>query len=392
MSSASTLQFPKEKRSFVLYSWYYSKTNWAFVYYIVALSDSPSRKMPLSFNPPLLNSANPWATTQSDLQTLYDCPYTGAITTRTFTLKGFNHDDAIHQYCFYDSQDHKVQHHSSSSELQTPPSGPISSLNTLGYSPFSLRDYLLTVPEVLKRSTHPGKPIIFSVTGNPQGILLIRGAIQGLSASIESQPKPRFLIEINLSCPNIAGKPPPAYDKAALLEYLHALNKAPAEGQTEPIEIEVGIKTPPYTHQTQFECLISALLSSSSQSLHRPCPISFITATNTLGNCLVLDPTTSNPALNSNNGTGIGGLAGSALHPLAMGNVATLRRMLDAHEELKDIEIIGVGGISDAAGYERMRSVGASAVAVGTALGAEGVGAFEKIWEGVECGKGVLTR
>ena len=57
--------------------------------------------MPLYFSPPLLNSANPWATTKEDLQTLYDCPYTGAVTIRTGVLGGFAHDDTIHQYRFF---------------------------------------------------------------------------------------------------------------------------------------------------------------------------------------------------------------------------------------------------------------------------------------------------
>ena len=72
-------------------------------------------------------------------------------------------------------------------------------------------------------------------------------------------------------------------------------------------------------------------------------------------------------------------MAGAALHPLALGNVRTIRGLLDQHEELKDIAIIGVGGVSDGAGFKRMRAVGAEAVAVGTALGCEGIGVFERI-------------
>lgn len=48
-------------------------------------------------DPPLLNSASPWASDLDDLQALYDTPYTGAVTTRTSTLKGFADDPAIHQ-------------------------------------------------------------------------------------------------------------------------------------------------------------------------------------------------------------------------------------------------------------------------------------------------------
>ena len=53
--------------------------------------------------------------------------------------------------------------------------------------------------------------------------------------------------------------------------------------------------------------------------------------------------------------------------------------MLDEHASLKNIDIIGVGGVSDSAGFERMKKAGASAVAVGTALGIHGVSIFSEI-------------
>ena len=90
------------------------------------------------------------------------------------------------------------------------------------------------------------------------------------------------------------------------------------------------------------------------------------------------------PALGSANGTGIGGMAGDALHPLALGNVKTIRQLLDAsvQEEVRRISIIGIGGVKDRSGYERMKSVGAAAVGVGTALGREGVAVFKNITDG----------
>ena len=73
-------------------------------------------------------------------------------------------------------------------------------------------------------------------------------------------------------------------------------------------------------------------------------------------------------------------MAGSPLHPLALGNVLTLRRLLDSHAAaLGHIMIIGVGGVDSREAMERMRAVGAGAVAVATALGREGVGVFAKI-------------
>ena len=341
----------------------------------------PQRRC-LGFNPPLLNSANPWATTKEDLEALYKCPYTGAVTIRTALANGFNHDNATHQYCFFEPESHIVKSHSA--EAYRPPrpaiipEDPISSLNTLGYSPFSVHEYLQMISDLLLSldfEGKPTKPIIISVAGSTSEVLGHYRSMSHLQLSLNQSHKisARLLMEINLSCPNIAGKPPPAYSKDELLKYLMPLIDADPGGWG---TIEVGIKTPPYTYQTQYDELISALLESSKGR----CPISFITATNTLGSSLVLS-TSLTPALNSSTGTGIGGLAGSALHPLALGNVATIRRMLDEHEPLQHIGIIGVGGVSDAAGYERMRAVGAAAVGVGTALGVQGVAVFERIWQ-----------
>lgn len=338
----------------------------------------------LDLDPPLLNSANPWATTKEDLEGLYNCPHTGAITTRTALANGFKHDNATHQYCFFEPKGHTIRGHSTEalpSHQDVSSLDPVSSLNTLGYSPFSVHEYLKIIKGLLLNSQladGPIKPIIFSVAGSHAEVLGHYRSISHLQVDLnESHNIPaRLLMEINLSCPNIAGKPPPAYSRDELSEYLIPLVDAGAGGSG---GIEVGIKTPPYTYQTQFDELIDALLESSKDR----CPISFITATNTLGSSLVLSGVLT-PALHSSTGTGIGGLAGSALHPLALGNVATIRRMLDAHETLQHIEIIGVGGVSDAAGFERMKAVGAAAVGVGTGLGVQGLAVFERIWANAE--------
>ena len=89
------------------------------------------------------------------------------------------------------------------------------------------------------------------------------------------------MMEINSSCPNIPNKPPPAYSKSGLLSYLAAL-------QNTDFKIPIRIKTPPYTYQDQFDDLINALLETKVNGLL--CPVSFITATNTLGNCLCSIP------------------------------------------------------------------------------------------------------
>ena len=189
-------------------------------------------------------------------------------------------------------------------------------------------------------------------------------------------------MESNLCCPKIAGKPLPAYPKAALLDYFSALSTI----STNHLEdVDVGIEIPPYKHKTQFEDVLSSLLESSRG---RRCPISFITAIDTLGNHLLVDDTSiMGPTIDSPNGAGVGGLGDPALHPLALGNVAILRRLLSKHEDLKAIDLVGVGGVSDTDGYNRMRNVGASAVGVGTALGVDGVKIFSEIFKGITTGE-----
>ncbi|KAF2094772.1 FMN-linked oxidoreductase [Rhizodiscina lignyota] len=334
-------------------------------------SGESSRQDHIEIEPPLLNSSNPWATDFTDLEALYSCPYTGAVTTRTALIDGFAHDDSIHQYTFFDPQSHS----------STPAFGKANptqtgSLNTLGYSPLLLSEYLEIVAklsDVLKGlSPKPKniKPIIISVTGSPLEIRRCHDAI----ATTQEEVDIPLLMEINLSCPNIADKPPPAYSGERLIEYLEVL---------EYPMIPIGLKVPPYTYSDQFKALVDALSTCASN-----CKVSFITATNTLGSSLILSPIDADedaftPTINSSTGAGIGGMAGAPLHPLALGNVRVLSEFIKARPELQHIQIIGVGGVSDAEGYKRMRSVGASAVAVGTALGRIGLAIFQEIDDGL---------
>lgn len=133
--------------------------------------------------------------------------------------------------------------------------------------------------------------------------------------------------------------------------------------------------------------VVTALLAAKSTEPNEGTIIDFITCTNTLGSSLVLTDSLE-PALASEAGTGVGGLAGAALHPLALGNVATFRKMLDEHADTENVMIIGVGGVEDRAGFERMRKVGAEAVACATALGRYGVDVFERITKGEAGGEG----
>ncbi|KAK3685758.1 hypothetical protein B0T22DRAFT_228820 [Podospora appendiculata] len=369
---------------------------------------SPPLPPALDISPPLVNSANPWATTLDDLRLLHACPSTGAVTTRTSLIQGFAHDPSKHQYIF-----HSPETHASSARDQpigTAPPAQTASLNSLGYSPHTLEIYLhfiktISNETVAKHSSPAGppsssakKPFIVSVTGTPAEVAQSYDLIAAAAREVAFP----LAMEINLSCPNIPDKPPPAYSRTAVAEYLAAVQARIAAAGPGLARIPFGLKTPPYTYPKQFDELFGALEVAAEADPAGACPVSFITATNTLGSCLVFSspsPSTSSPAaagvsgeLGASDalslalpGMGIGGMAGAPLHPLALGNVATLTRMLGQRgDKMGHVCVVGVGGVLDTAGYRRMRAVGAKVVGIGTALGLKGIKVFEDIESEVE--------
>ncbi|KAL1410481.1 dihydroorotate dehydrogenase [Vanrija albida] len=312
----------------------------------------------LALDPPLLNAACPWATDLSYLRALYASPSTGGITTRTSLVDGYPHDDAVNTFVFFDPANGASPTSVFPRAFPADADANAASLNSFGLSPIKLATYLefaRTLADEARAAGRKPKPIVISVTGStPEDT---GAAIRAVLAAAPRINAP-LAIEVNLSCPNVPGHPPPAYDARGLADYLAAFPADPA--------VPVGLKTPPYTHADQFSMLVAAVAANQDK-------VSFLTSTNTLGNCLVLRGT--EPALPE---LGFGGMAGPGIHPLSLGNVATLRRLLDA-AGLSHIDLVGVGGVSDAAGYARMRAAGARFVGVATALGRHGPAVFDTI-------------
>ncbi|TXT11183.1 hypothetical protein VHUM_01934 [Vanrija humicola] len=312
----------------------------------------------LALDPPLLNAACPWATDLSYLRPLYESSSTGGITTRTSLVDGYPHDDSVNTFVFFDPADAGRVTGVFPQSFPADADANAASLNSFGLSPIKLDQYLdfaRTLASEARAAGRTPKPIVVSVTGaTPEDT---GRAIRAVLAAAPSIPAP-LAVEVNLSCPNVPGHPPPAYDARGLADYLAAFPSNPT--------LPVGLKTPPYTHADQFSMLVKAVAENRDK-------VSFLTSTNTLGNCLVLRGT--EPALPE---LGFGGMAGPGIHPLSLGNVATLRRLLDA-AGLHEVDLVGVGGVSDAAGYARMRAAGARFVGVATALGRQGPAVFDTI-------------
>ncbi|WP_429945569.1 dihydroorotate dehydrogenase [Bibersteinia trehalosi] len=322
----------------------------------------------LNITPALLNTPCPWCSELENLRELYACEYTGAVTTRTSMLEPYPHDWAKNQYVLFDSNAQKA----ASVNTQDATIEQTASLNTIGLSPNNLAKTTSWVRTISNELSAPSsKPFIISVFGSPEEV----GECYEQIVALQSEVKMPLAMEVNISCPNIPGKVSPAYDANELSPYLSALQATLKKLNLGENALPIGIKIPPFTYENQYDELLKGLLQAVENGENLP--ISFITSTNTLGSSLVMQ--NDKAVLNSELGTGIGGMAGTAIHALSLGNVYTIRQMLDKQPKLQHLQIIGVGGVNDKAGFERMKSVGADFVGLATALGVKGIKVFEEI-------------
>lgn len=137
-----------------------------------------------------------------------------------------------------------------------------STLNTIGFSPFKLDEYLgfIQIISDQQPADKPLKPFIISVTDPAEEMQICYEKI----TAFQSNVKMPLAMEINLSCPNIPGKIPSPYDKQELLSYLTALQQTIAQLKQKNLYqgLPIGIKVPPFTYQTQYDRFIEALLAS----------------------------------------------------------------------------------------------------------------------------------
>jgi dihydroorotate dehydrogenase (fumarate) len=198
----------------------------------------------------------------------------------------------------------------------------------------------------------------------------------------------RIAVELNTSCPNVRGSPPPAYSfSTILLPLLHVL----AEHYRRDPTLTIGLKLAPFVTSSQFEEAI-AVIASFSQSpddttAGQPYnPFAFFTCTNTLGSSLLFAGQTTPAATAPGSSTFalppvLGGLAGESIHALSLGNVYSFSQMITQHpdETVRNIKIIGVGGVLSPEAARRMKEVGACVVGCATLLGREGVAGFQRL-------------
>ncbi|HZN45970.1 MAG TPA: dihydroorotate oxidase [Nitrospiraceae bacterium] len=217
------------------------------------------------------------------------------------------------------------------------------SINSMGLPNLGYKTYAELIPQ-LKRFN---KPVIASVAG------LCEDDFIAIAETItQSLPD---LIEINLSCPNIPGKPQIGYDPEDSERLLHRVRKI--------ITVPMGVKLPPYFDPAHHSIMAKVIKRTG---------VDFLNLINSVGNGLVVDPGRESVVIKPKGG--FGGLGGALIKPVALANVHAFWRLLG-----ESCPIIGTGGVVGGMDAFEHFLCGASAVQIGTQLVEEGISVFERV-------------
>ncbi|MBH0186242.1 MAG: dihydroorotate oxidase, partial [Nitrospira sp.] len=220
---------------------------------------------------------------------------------------------------------------------------PGGSINSMGLPNLGYRAYAELIPE-LKRF---GKPVVASVAG------LCEEDFPTIAAVINAaQPD---LIEVNLSCPNIPGKPQIGYDPESSERVIKRVRQI--------ITVPMGLKLPPYFDPAHHEAMGKVIGRYG---------IDFLNMINSVGNGLVVDPEREAVVIKPKGG--FGGLGGRLIKPVALANVRAFYKLFQGR-----IPIIGTGGITDGVDAFEHLLCGASALQIGTVLVEEGLDVFSRL-------------
>ncbi len=220
---------------------------------------------------------------------------------------------------------------------------PGGSINSMGLPNLGYRAYAELIPE-LKRF---GKPVIASVAGLCEEDFPV--IAQVINAA---QPD---LIEVNLSCPNIPGKPQIGYDAEASERLMKRVRKV--------ITVPMGVKLPPYFDPAHHKLMGDVI---------GRCGVDFLNLINSVGNGLVVNPKTETVVIKPKGG--FGGLGGTIIKPVALANVRAFWKHFEGR-----MPIIGTGGVMEGVDAFEHFLCGASAVQIGTVLVEEGMDAFTRL-------------
>lgn len=271
----------------------------------------------------IYNASGPRCTTFTELKSLIDCPYTGAFISKSCTL---NYRIGNEEPRYYENR--------------------FCSINSTGLANLGYKEYIRFGEEY---EYH--KPYFISVSGlSLEDNLKIIDEIQNCD-KING-------IELNLSCPNVIGKPQIGYDFDAIDNTLRNVFEI-YDNQKQIF----GIKLPPY-----FDLIHYGIVSD----IIKDYKINFLTCINSLGNGLIVDSVEEKPVIKPKGG--YGGIGGSIIKPIALANVNQFYKLLGDR-----VDIVGCGGIYSGMDAFEHILCGAKAIQIGTKFMMDGEECFGEI-------------
>ena len=226
---------------------------------------------------------------------------------------------------------------------------PLGSINSMGLPNQGIDyylDYLLSLQE-----SQPERTFFLSLVGmSPDETHTLLKKVQNSGF--------KGITELNLSCPNVPGKPQIAYDfettERILGEAFSYFDKP------------LGIKLPPYFDIVHFD--------QAAEVFNRH-PLKFVNCVNSIGNGMYIED--ESVVIRPKNG--FGGIGGEYIKPTALANVHAFYQRLNP-----SIQIIGTGGVYTGRDAFEHILCGASMVQIGTALHQQGVEIFERVSLGLK--------
>lgn len=272
----------------------------------------------------VLNASGPYCTWEQELETLGQSG-SGAIITKSMT---FDARAGNERPKYYENE--------------------YGSINSNGLENPGYQKYCELIPK-LKRF---GKPVIPSVACFT--LSEFQTTVQALCHAGAD------IVEVNLSCPNIPGKPQVAYDFEQAEKYLKELRPL--------ISCPMWVKLPPYFEVVHREEMAKLLLKYN---------VDGATLINSIGNALIVDPHKEQAVIKPKQG--LGGIGGKYIKPVALGNVWGFYQSLKGK-----IPIIGVGGIYSGLDAFEFFLCGAELVQLASAYKSKGPGIFSQVQDELE--------
>lgn len=234
---------------------------------------------------------------------------------------------------------------------------PYFSLNSLGLPNPGIEQYRIQLPDMVACAHDADKPLFFSVAGFSAEEYAVMAEV-GFACNVD-------LVELNLGCPNIwegvSQKRIACFDLEMTKHILQTVSDRVGNEQ------RVSVKISPMSDPVLLEELAKLFLSFPL--------VKAIASCNTFPNALTLDESfipLITPA------EGLAGFAGSALKPIALGQVRQLKKVVG-----DKIDIIGVGGINAGKDVREFLHVGACCTQVATAFMNRGIKVFGNIIDGL---------